>query len=200
MRFSTSEGRFDRRIDNQGNWSSTKIVTDMTGNYFAGELDREGNVVFRNFFTFDLSRLNRCAEAAKLVVRTYRGRGDRQEVLGLFHVATPARRLDNNEGRRSRIIVRDLGTGTRYGRHSVATEAPGVSLVRLHLNAAAVADINAARGECFSFAGSVLSLSTEGPESLFGWSTGRSVQRLVVRVRAQSVQVRSGIDRGSGNR
>ena len=151
-RFSTSEGRFDRRIDNQGSWSSTKIVMDTTGNYFAGELDREGNV-FRNFFTFDLSRLNRRAEAATLVLRTYRGRGDPQEVLGLFHVATPARRLNNNEGRRSRTIFRDLGAGTRYGRHPVSTEAPGVSLVRLRLNAAAVADINAARGEYFSVAG-----------------------------------------------
>jgi len=178
LRLDTDEGNFDRGTENQGWWATRETNFDSNDNYLVGAPpDLDGT--FRDFFTFDLSRLTERARAATLIVRRYRSAGDAKEVLGLFHVATGARRLNNNSGLSDRIF-RDLGTGTRYGRFPISPSGHGP--VRLRLNHAAVADINAARGGYFSIGGSLLSIDGR-EEFLFGRSGPGGVQRLVVEVR-----------------
>jgi hypothetical protein len=170
---------FTRRTDNQGWWSNRSNASDSLDNYFVGA-PRDGQGIFRNFFTFDLYRLHRRIVDATLEVRRYRSRGEATEVLGLFAVATPARRLNANSGRNQRIF-HDLGSGQRYGRFPVSTRVGQPSLLQLHLNRAAVRDINAARGGFFSVGGSLLSIG-DGREFLFAFSRGDGVQRLVVQL------------------
>ncbi len=178
LRLDTDEGRFDRGTDNQGWWATREESLDSNDNYLVGDSTTTPGI-FRNFFTFDLSRKIGRVRAATLILRRYDGAGDATEVLGLFHVATGDRRLNDNQGRSDRIF-RDLGTGTRYGRFTISTSDPGP--VRLRLNRAAVADINAARGGYFSIGGSLLSIDGDG-ERLFGFSHGGGVQRLLVTIR-----------------
>ena len=180
LAFPTWEGAFDRSTDNQGWYSDTEPSSDLTDNYFVGS--PPGNPgVFRDFFTFDLSRLDGQVQAATLVVRRYRGTGDATEVLGLFSVATGARRLNNNSGVHEDIF-RDLGAGQSYGRFSVSTVGRPEGLVHLKLNQAAIADINAARGTYFSVGGALLTDDGNG-DGLFGYSRGEGVQWLVVQLR-----------------
>ncbi len=188
--FSTSQSRFTRFSDNQG-WWSTRYGNDAANdNYVVGESDEPG-VVYRNFFTFDLSRLGGRVEAARLVLRRYRGGGEATETLGLYAVATAAPRLNHNEGP-NRAIFRDLGTGQSYGRFAVATRSPN-PYVYLSLNHAAVADINAARGRFFSIGGSLLTAGGDCPfegncDKLFRYSQGRGMQQLVVLLREPSIR------------
>ncbi|MDQ3663048.1 MAG: hypothetical protein M3353_00085, partial [Actinomycetota bacterium] len=85
LRLDTDEGRFDRGTDNQGWWATHVSNSDGNDNYFVGS--DEGNAgIYRNFFTFDLSRQIGRVSAATLIVRPFRGAGDATEVLGLFHV------------------------------------------------------------------------------------------------------------------
>ena len=179
LRLDTDEGRFDRGTDNQGWWATRERNRDRNDNYLVGSPEHFAGI-YRNFFTFDLSRKIERVRAAMLILRRYEGLGDATEVLGLFHVATGDRRLNDNQGPPSDRIFRDLGTGTRYGRFTISTSDRGP--VRLRLNRAAVADINAARGGYFSIGGSLLSIDGDG-ERLFGFSNGFGTQRLLVKVR-----------------
>jgi hypothetical protein len=176
--FDTSDNRFDQRVDNQGWWNKSLANSDDNDNYLVGAAGEAGR--FRDFFTFDLSMLRAKAVGATLVLRRYRGEGDFTETLGLFDVRTAAKRLNNNDGVDVRIY-RDLGSGTGYGRYVLPTHGAGTKAVRLRLNAAAIADLNAARGGFFSIGGEVLSIKKPpARQFLFGNSEGRGVQRLVV--------------------
>ena len=184
--FSTSEGRFDPRVENQGWWSIGEPASDGLDNYAVGWTNDcttqpcNGTRV-RNFFTFDLSRLRVPVEAATVVLRRYRSRGEPTEVLGLFDVTTPARVVNDNQGNNP-VIYQDLGTGVRYGRYELSTNRRPASLVRLPLNRAAVTAINAARGHYFTIGGRLLSQDQTG-EWLFGYSNSVGVQALIVRPR-----------------
>jgi len=176
MVFSTEEGAFDRGVSNQGWWSATYAAWDDNDNYLTG-IDLVGNLV-RDFFTFDLSRLDRQAVKAFLVVQRYDTAGDPFEVLSLWDVATPAAVLNDNDGT-SDLIYADLGSGRTYGSFAIQTGFPENSLVRLELNAAALADINAARGGYFSIGGRLNTAEGAG-EYVFGFSDGEGPQYLIV--------------------
>jgi hypothetical protein len=188
---STSQGRFDERVDNHGWWATTLSNEDDNDNYGVGDCegleDCPRYARIRNFFTFRLPPLQRSVVAARLVLRRCQGRGGVNETLDLYDVRTPARRLNNNN-RVDLGIYRDLGTGTRYGRFRVATAGDGNSLVGFWLNAAAIADINAARGSYFSIGGTLPSAARSNgrAELLFGSSQSRGIQELRLFVRKPS--------------
>ena len=178
--FDTSDSRFDKGVDNQGWWHTSIQNNDDNDNYIVGTADPGGR--FRHFFSFDLSTLRGKAVGATLVLRRYQGEGDFTETLGLFDVRTAADKLNNNRGPNVRIY-RDRGSGSEYGRYVLPTDGAGTQAVRLRLNAAAVADVNAARGGFFSIGGKLLSINKPpANQFLFGGSSGRGVQRLVVYV------------------
>jgi len=179
---STSDARFDARVDNQGWWATDTRANDENDNYLVGECPdcAHPRSIYHNFFTFDLSALDRKVVAAKLVLRRYQSGGDFIEIYGVFDVSTPAAKLNDNRGM-NRRIWRDLGTGTRYGAFPIRTQGIDAKLnVGLWLNGRAVADINAARGGFFSVGGTVLSASTTDDhfDVLFGRSTGHGIQEL----------------------
>jgi hypothetical protein len=185
---STSQGRFDEGVDNQGWWANAEENFDGNDNYLVGEcVDCPEYSQYRNFFTFELPPLESNVVAARLVVRRYRGLGGVTETYDLYHVRTPARQLNNNRGI-DLAIYRDLGTGTRYGRFRVATERDPRSVAGFWLNAEAIADINAARGSYFSIGGTLASASRSNghEEHLFGRSTGSGIQELRLFVRDPS--------------
>jgi Ca2+-binding RTX toxin-like protein len=174
--FDTSDSQFLTGSDNQGWWSPVVHNENANDNYFVGISG--GN--HHNFFTFDLSSLKQRVRAATLKVRRFYDAGTRIETFALFRVATSARKLNHNVGT-SAAIFRDLGSGVRYGTFKVSTVGRDANAVRrFPLDAAAVADINAARGHFFSIGGSLLS-ADHGGEYLFSSSSGQGIQRLVVR-------------------
>ena len=175
---STSKAQFDEGVDNQGWWSTSSEFgsQDRNDNYIVG---RAEGFNYRNFFTFKLPRLRRNVVAAHLVLRRFRSGGDVTETFNLYEVSTSARRLNNNRGV-DPAIYQDLGSGIRYGRFRVATGEDTSSVVRLKLNADAIADINAARGRYFSIGGKVASAQLSDPydQYLFAGSEGRGIQAL----------------------
>lgn len=196
--FNTSDSEFTPGFKNQGWWSPAPNQNFAENdNYGVG---RGASFIHRNFFTFDLSFLSGTVVAATLEVR----RGvyaspNSEETLGLFDVSTPAAILNNNTGTNDAIFD-DLGTGQSYGIYIVSSSGNPDDLLRFPLNAAAVADINNARGGFFSIGGALLSLSQpQTPqeafidEFLFGFTntfqTGReTIQRLVIEVANGTLQ------------
>ena len=181
--FSTSDNQFDPGVDNQGWWSTTMSNYDENDNYSAG-MDTQGNNP-RNFFTFDLSALSLPVISATLELQRYEywSTAD-SETYGLFDVSTDAVTLNNNVGT-STPIFEDLGTGTSYGEFEIFAEGLPEDILSFELNAAALADIDAAAGGWFSIGGVLLSPGSpvgDGTERLFGRSTGAGTQRLVVEV------------------
>ena len=176
--FNTSDSPFTAGVDNHGWWSATLSATNTNTNYFTGRAS--GNLL-RNFFTFDLSSLTGTVVSARLeVVRYFYTSPDSSEILGLFDVSTNAATLNNNEGT-SAAIFDDLGMGVSYGTFVVDRYTfSDMDTLIFSLNAAAIADINAASG-FFSIGGSLQSISvgttTEG--ITFG-SSGAGIQRLIV--------------------
>jgi RTX calcium-binding nonapeptide repeat (4 copies) len=174
--FNTSDSQFDAGVDNQGWWSPDNKNNDINDNYIAG---RSVGAFYRDFFTFDLSSLKSRVYRATLKLRRYRDLGSPTETWVLFDVSTGARKLNNNHGMNA-SIYRDLGTGSRYGTFHPSTEGRNDSEVRsFALNENAVARINAARGRFFSIGGNVTSAEDGG--TLFAFSTGHGIQRLVLR-------------------
>jgi dipeptidyl aminopeptidase/acylaminoacyl peptidase len=179
--FSTSDSPFTPGARNQGWWNPLVDNSDGNDNYVVGfvpgsEPDQRGE--YRNFFTFDLSSLTGRVISARLeLTRFGYGSADPSETLGLFDVSTGARTLNRNNGA-SAAIFEDLGTGTSYGTFEVSGSAEPSDVLSLPLNAAALADINAAAGGFFSMGGRLL--SAEAHQSLFGDSNEGGVQRLVV--------------------
>jgi Tol biopolymer transport system component len=178
--FSTSGRPFTPGVRNQGwwNWNPNGVNQDHNDNYFVGVSD-EDEGEYRNFFTFDLSSLTGQVISARLeITRFGYGSPDPSETLGLFDVSTDARTLNNNVGV-SAAIFEDLGTGTSYGTVEVSRSGEPADVLSVPLNAAAVADINAAAGGFFSIGGRLL--SAEPHQTLFANSDDEGgVQRLVV--------------------
>lgn len=136
---------------------------------------------YRNWFTFDLTRLSGRVIDARLEVTCWQGIGpDDKEDLGLFDVSTDAAPL-NGRPIRSARIYEDLGSGTSYGMYRISTNLDWETVVVLPLNGQAVEDINRAAGGFFSIGGALLSIEPGGAdEALFGSSGGDGIQRLVV--------------------
>jgi Ca2+-binding RTX toxin-like protein len=185
--FTTAESEFYDRTPNQG-WYGKFVYGDPVenfdnnANYLVGDESQsyDGDLVeYRDFFTFDLSRLSSHVVCARLEIFSRELNGQATEELGLFNVSTPAERL-NERGRPSLAIFDDLGTGENYGHHSVDTTRDNEWLT-LPLNGTAVQQLNEATG-FFSIGGRLLTLDRRpgsGAQNLFWYSGDRDV-RLVV--------------------
>jgi hypothetical protein len=151
-------------------------------NYIVGKCCG-GNGEYRDFFTFDLGSLDERAVSAVLVLSDPRSAGRPLETLRFSAIETAARRLNHNDSG-DRTIFSDLGHGQLFGEFSVSTDEHR-PIRTFHLNGRAVAAINQARGGYFSLGGRLLDLP-EGLSGrhLFGFSSGRGVQRLIVRTDA----------------
>ena len=189
---STAEGRFSATADNQGWWSGTVGNTDGNDIVFTGLAGRD---VLRSFFTFDLSGVGPGEEIVAAVLAPTMGiyeSSDPEETIGFFHVATPAAQVNDNDGA-SVSIFDDLGAGTSYGTFVVPMYgASDTARFAFVLNAAALVDLNAARGGYFTIGGSLLSLTTtDFSEAIMVGSCGLQCMRdpanLVLTTRAVGV-------------
>jgi hypothetical protein len=200
LRFSTVQSTFLAGTANQGWWADRFVCPHRGGcetsndndTYFVGDCrdlcmgeDPVGwRSYHRNFFTFDLRPLRAHVVGATLELQRNNGFGDAFERFGLFDVWTRARALNRNDHVDARIL-RDLGTGTRYGSYLISTRGDPSDVLRLRLNAAAVHAINAHAGRWFSIGGTILSDSPK-EEFLFAFSTARPAPRLVLATLATS--------------
>lgn len=188
LTFHTSDSQFDAGVDNQGWWSDVADNDDANDNYVVGWVSEFGTSAdYRNFFTFDLSSLTGTVSSARLeVVRYSYSSPDAAERYTLFDVSTDAATLNDNTGTNAAIFA-DLGSGTSYGSHLIASYPPSnAGLLGFDLNAAGVADINAAAGGFFSIGGALQDL-TRPPnvnELITGASGGAGIQRLILEVDA----------------
>jgi hypothetical protein len=181
---STSDSQFTPGVDNQGWWSNEPIIanTDENDSYFVG---RTADGQLRNFFTFDTDAIaSQTVVSATLVVRTGCALGtDASETVGLFDVSTDAATLNDNSGFDLGVFA-DLGTGTSYGSAVVPTDRNAEAATHFFLNAAALADLNAAAGGFFSIGGAVQTLDPDPPlfsqEGVFGCTSGAGTQALLV--------------------
>lgn len=191
--FTTSQSEFLPGSRNQGWWASATTASndDPNDNYIVGRCCAGGRTAtYRDFFTFDLSRLSGVPVAARLEVTRFLSESDSPtETLGLFDVSTAAATLNRTGDVQSKAIFDDLGSGTGYGQFQVPTAGDPQQVLSFPLNRAAVSRIGAARGGFFSIGGSLLSLAPgEALDSYFAASSSdldpSSVQRLVVEVAA----------------
>lgn len=173
--YSTSQGEFTPGTNNQGWWSDSATAFDTNDNYIVGELD---SGEYRNFFTFDLTSLMGPVTSATLQIQTTTdcAMPGGSLTYGLFDVSTAAATLNNNNGINASIF-NDLGTGTSYGQTTISSCSD--SVLNISLNAAALADINAAQGGYFSIGGALLNLSGGADQYMLG-NSGGIVQNLVL--------------------
>lgn len=179
---STDQSRFDPDVNNQGWWSTGvgNENVDDNDNYFVGQAF---GGEFRNFFTFDVSKLGKHVVSATLRLNAAAiSPGSGAEVLQLRDVSTPAAELNENIGQNAKIF-RDLGTGTVYGEYSVGAFQDS-QIVSLELNKAALRDLKLATKRApmsfFSIGGRLVNV--EQDTYLFGGSNALPVE-LVVRTR-----------------
>jgi hypothetical protein len=163
---STFDAAFDPGVATQGWWRADPAVSnnDSNDNHIVG-------VDYRNFFTFDLSGVEETIVSATLLLQrgTSGPSNESNEILEFFDVSTAVDVLNANDGV-SPAIFEDLGTGASYGAFSVAGHGSSLAVLRLGLGAAAIGDLNAARGGFFSLGGRLV--SAEGNDFLFGSTQG----------------------------
>lgn len=173
----TSQGAFTAGALNHGWWSDARPNTDTNANYMTGTL---GGVRRRNFFVFDLSAVDGEIVGARLdVTRGREVNTEATETVELFDVSTTAATLAAR-GNPSASVYADLGSGTSYGIFDIATGGSPTEILRFDLNAAAVADLNAAVGGYWAVGGSLI--TNDGADSVFGMTQSAGPQRLVLDV------------------
>jgi hypothetical protein len=161
----------------QGWYKDTGVAEAGNWNYLAGHCSADSCSFFneyRNFFIFDLSRVTGRITSATLYLWMPESgfvSPTGSETYQLFSVETPA---DEVGARWGVDIFEDLGAGVGYGSYT-ATEADSYSFVAIALEAAALADLNAAAA-LFALGGAVTSLDPEeNDEVVFansGWIRG----------------------------
>ena len=188
--FNTSQSRFRPGLDNQGTVFGD--AQDPDTGYWNGKLNAAYVVGFewaapyelRNHFTFDLSSLTPgSATGAVLVLRN--GNDWSYGHGGLYRireVLTGAQALNLRTARPGSVYA-DLGTGPVYGAKRIVEATATGPAVRIRLNDAGVAAINAAAGGFFSVGGRLTNLDVDPQEgNSFLWlsSSSYGVQRLLV--------------------
>jgi hypothetical protein len=147
--FGTNQSEFTPGTHNQGWWSATLANFDDNDNYFVGTLGADN---LNNFFTFDLSGFAGGATSATLTIITAStSTSGLPVVYTLWDVSTGAATLNANAGVNAAIFA-DLGSGVKYASIGVP---PYDSPMVIALNAAALANINAAAGGFFSIGGTL---------------------------------------------
>lgn len=156
LSFDTSQSPFTPGYDNQGYHRSTGNRVANNDNYLVGWV--QTSIVYRNFFTFDLSDLDPALNvvSARLEVRragSYPFGIPNTQTYQLFDVSTDAQTL-NLTLLNDSAIFEDLGTGASYGTFDVPS-GPSADTLTFNLNAAALTDIQAAAGGFFSIGGNI---------------------------------------------
>lgn len=153
----TDEGLVNAGRDNQGWWRLDAANGNPTNdNYYTG-----GDV--RSYFTFDLSGITP-GTITGLVLELRRYIQDAPVDLEFWDVSTSAVDLAQRNTVDNAIHA-DLGTGASYGSATVLTGG-SFDVLSFTLNAAAVADANAASGGYFSVGAAV-----NGPGAIFSYSS-----------------------------
>ncbi len=150
-------------------------------NYAAGYLGTD-NQGYHNFFVFDLSGITVPIVSAELRIfnpESGYSSPDPSETYVVSDVSTPIPILLAGGSGLSEIFE-DLGSGVSYASRPMSADDNG-TLVTIGLNAAAVTDLNSARG-LFAFGGSVSTLSprTNVDEAVFVGSLTPARRELVV--------------------
>jgi PEP-CTERM motif len=155
--FTTDMSEFTGGVRNQGWWSATIGNNNTNDNYGVGTVTG-GSV--NDFFTFDLESFSGGATSAVLsLVTTGTTAVGLPVTYSLFDVSTDAATLNNNTGVNAGIF-NDLGSGNLYA--SLNVNVYPTPTMDITLDAAALADINAASGGFFSIGGT-LTPSEAGP-------------------------------------
>ena len=152
----------------RGWYNSTGFHAPSNDNYFVGNFQRQTR---RNWFVFDLSRFD--VEIVALQLRAWNPvdgffSGDASETYVNYDVTTNLTDLINGFG--GLPAYDDLGSGTVYASYD-ASNADNGTIVVIDLNAAAVADSNAAAGGLWGIGGGITTLNG-GDEYLFGNTGG----------------------------
>jgi hypothetical protein len=166
MTLSTAGG--DASGFRQGWWSATFANGDSNSNYFTGDIVSSGPNTHNNFFTFELPDLGGLSVvSASLDVipyDTFTDTGRPFQTYVMYDVSTDATTLNANDGTNAAIFT-DLETGVSYGTHNFPIGFVG-GYITIGLNAAAVADINAALGGDFSIGGTLQHEAVPEPTSM----------------------------------
>lgn len=137
----TADSQLTSGVFNQGWWTSSG-----DGNYDGNAYIYTGayidDITLRSFFSFDLSNVQGTITAATL--RVMRGYQSQSVGLELWDVSTDAATVNFNQGT-SAAIWQDLGSGNSYGQFVIGS-GDTEEFLSLSLNAAALADLNAATG------------------------------------------------------
>ncbi|MEZ6073567.1 MAG: hypothetical protein R3C10_25635 [Pirellulales bacterium] len=171
--YDVSQSSFDPGVKNQGWWSEETDATDDNANYVV--MGPDGNA-FRNFFTFDLSRLSGTVDTATLRLTRFGFSGGAVKTIEFFDVSTPADEVNANVGLNSAIFA-DLGSGTSYGSFDITGPDNYDDVLEFQLNPAALTDIMSAHGY-FTIGGTLI--SNDGGGSVFAGSNSGGVQELVL--------------------
>jgi hypothetical protein len=132
-----------------GNWNEGGDQNRSTWNSWTGHRYESGPHEVNGFFVFDLGPLTGTVTSAKLKLKLdlYYS-GDPSESCTLYDVTTPIGELTASGSGRTDIFS-DLQGGNAYG-NMTATLADQGTLILISLSAAAISDINAAKGSQFA--------------------------------------------------
>ncbi len=152
----------------RGWYDNTGFHDPANDNYGVGNASR---ITVRNWFVFDLSTID--VEIVALQLRALNPvdgffSEDAFETYVNYDVTTNLTGLINGLGGVSAYI--DLGSGTVYASYDASKSDNGTIIV-IDLNAAAVADANAAAGGRWGIGGAITTLNG-GDEFLFGFTGG----------------------------
>jgi len=143
LTLATSQSEFQAGVLNQGWWSTTTANNNAwNDNHFTGGYD-----TFRSFYTFDLTGVTGTITGATL--RVMRGDQDGDATISLWDVSTAANVVNQNYQLINNDIFTDLGSGKTYG-SDVVQGGSYYSTISLTLEAAALDDLNAAKGGFFT--------------------------------------------------
>jgi len=167
--------------------ASTGGSGTATGNYLTGQLTTFQVLnEFRGFYIFDLSTVTGPIVSATFQVsRGVYTSGDASETVALFDVSSSLSALAALTG--GVTAFADLGSGTSYGSRAFTSADAPVTPLSIALNAAALANLNAAGAGHFALGSAIASLLGTSDQSVFGATSSGYTTRLVLETAPASV-------------
>ncbi len=152
-----------------GWYDSTGFHGPTNPNYIVGD-NENPNILYRNWFTFNLPTLTAPIISAQLKVNTYDYDSlQTSETYELRDVTTAVPTLTAG-GSGKTAIYADLGDGATYGSRTY-TNADDNEFRTIDLNAAAISALTAKSGQAFALGGLLTTLDTiDNSEYVFGFS------------------------------
>jgi hypothetical protein len=164
----------------------TGFAGTSDGNYLTGLHLLSGPAEYRSFFLFDLSTVTDTIVAATFdvtLVGMFTDTGS--ETVAFYDISDPIRIGNNTAGAAG---FSDLGSGTMYGSRTFTPADPAHDLLPIALNAAAVADMNAATS-LFGFGGALTSITPGVYDQTVFWFSDFYPVRLVLETEPASAPV-----------